>query len=76
VDTDAPYYHNKDRQKALEVAEQLKKKTYIQPCLDHRHHFTPFVVSVDGRVGKEVRMVIKALTENQAHNMGKLYSHL
>jgi hypothetical protein len=49
---------------------------YLQPCLDKRHHFAPFVVSVDVLVGKEARTVSKTLAENQAHKIGKLYSYL
>jgi hypothetical protein len=56
--------------------ERPKKKKYMQPCFDQQHHFTPFVVSVDGLVGKNERTVIKTLAENQAQKTGKLYSHL
>jgi hypothetical protein len=58
TDTDAKSYRNKDPQKILEAW-----------C-----HFTPFIVSVDGLVGKDARMV--TLAENQGQKMGKLYSHL
>jgi hypothetical protein len=60
----------------LETMDQLKKKTYLQPCLDHWRHFTPFVVSVDGLAGKEARTFINTRKENQAHKTGKLFSHL
>jgi hypothetical protein len=60
----------KDPQKVLEAVERLKKKTYLQLCVDQRQHFTPFFVSVDGPVGKEARTVIKTLAENQAHKTG------
>jgi hypothetical protein len=60
------------------MAEWLKKKKkkYLQPCLDQWCHFTPFVVSVDGLVGNDAMTVIKTLTEDQAQNTDKLYSHL
>jgi hypothetical protein len=35
-DTDATYYRNKDPQKVLEAAEWLKKKKYLQHCLDQQ----------------------------------------
>jgi hypothetical protein len=66
TDTDTNSYCNKDPQKVLEAVERLEKKKYIQPCFDQRHHFTPFVVSVEGLLGKEARTVIKTLAENEA----------
>jgi hypothetical protein len=69
MDTDAIYYHNKDPTKVMEAAERLRKKTYIQPCLDQQRHFT-LIVSVDGLVEKEARTVIKTLAENQAQKTG------
>jgi hypothetical protein len=52
---DAPIYKMKDPSRVLEAAEHLKKKKYLQPCIDKRYHFTPFIVSVDVLIGKEAK---------------------
>jgi hypothetical protein len=57
----APTYQMKDPSKVLEAAECLKKKKYLQPCLDQRRHFTKCIVSLDGLIGKEAKMVLKVL---------------
>jgi hypothetical protein len=57
TDTDTPNCQMKDPSKVLEVAERLKKEKYLQPCLDQRRHLTPFIVSVDGLIGKEAKTV-------------------
>jgi hypothetical protein len=62
TDTDEKSYRNKDSHKVPEAEERQKKKKYLEPCLDQRHHFA--------------RTVIKTLAENQAHTTGKQYSHL
>ena len=36
-------------------AEARKKKKYLQACLDQCRHFSPFVVSSDGLLGKKAR---------------------
>jgi hypothetical protein len=56
------FYIKKDPSMVLEAAECLKKKQkYLQPCLDQRHHVIPLLVSVDGLIGKEVKMVLQIL---------------
>jgi hypothetical protein len=32
-----------------------KNKKYLEACLEQRCHFTPFVVSTDGLLGKEAK---------------------
>jgi hypothetical protein len=66
VDTDAPAYQMKAPSKVLRAAERLKKKKYLQPCLDQLRRFTPFIVSADGLIGKEVNMVLKVLAARTA----------
>eukprot|EP00957_Ditylum_brightwellii_P093960 7154549-Ditylum_brightwellii.AAC.1 len=39
--------------------EKEKKAKYLQRCLDQRHHFSPFMMSVDGMLGKEAAMLLK-----------------
>jgi hypothetical protein len=59
TDTDAVSYKlNEPSKVVLEAAECLKKKKYLQLWIDQHYHFTPFVVLVDGVIGKEVKMVL------------------
>jgi hypothetical protein len=60
--------------KALETAERAKKKKHLQACLDQRRHFSPFVVSVDGLLGKDAKTVLKVLASKMATKAGKPYS--
>jgi hypothetical protein len=73
---DAPIYQMKDPSKVLKAAEHLKKKKYVQPCLDQRHHFTPFIVSVDGLIGKEAKMVLKVLAARTVNKAGHMSSNV
>jgi hypothetical protein len=66
TDTDAKTYKDKEPRKVLESAEKLKKRKYSQPCADQRQQFTPFVVSVDGVLGKEAKLAIKELSQISA----------
>jgi hypothetical protein len=59
--TDAPAYQMKDPSKVLEAAEYLKQKINLQPCLNQHHYSTPFIMSVDGLIGKEAKTVLKVL---------------
>jgi hypothetical protein len=74
TDTDAPSYIKTSPAKALETAERAKKKKHLQACLDQRRHFSPFVVSVDGLLGKEAKTVLKVLASKMATKAGKPYS--
>jgi hypothetical protein len=58
MDKNAVSYKLKEPHKVLEATEHLKKKKCLQPCLDQHRHFIPFVISVDGLVGKEAKMVL------------------
>jgi hypothetical protein len=71
TDTDAPTYQMNDPHKVLEAAERLKKKKYLQPCLDQCRHFTPFIVSV----GKEANTVLKFLAARTSTKAGNTYEH-
>jgi hypothetical protein len=74
TDTDAPSYIKTSPVKALETAERAKKNKHLQACLDQRRHFSPFVVSVDGSLGKEAKTVLKVLASKMATKAGKPYS--
>jgi hypothetical protein len=73
--TEAPTSQMKDPSKFIKAAERLKKKKYLQPCLDQHHHFTPFIVSADGLIGKEAKSVLKVIVARTATKAGKKYSN-
>jgi hypothetical protein len=66
----------KDPSKVLEAEERLKKKKYLQPCLDQHRHFTPFIVSVDVLIGKEAKTVLKVIAARTATKVGNMYSNV
>jgi hypothetical protein len=55
TDTDAKSVLSKDPAKVLETHEREKKSMYLGACLAQRRHFTPFVVSTDGLLGREAK---------------------
>jgi hypothetical protein len=66
----------KDSSKVLEASVRLKKKKYLQPCLNQRPHFTPFVVSFDGLIGNEAKTVLKVIASKTANKAGNTYSNV
>ena len=61
TDTDAATYRSLLPSKVLEKQEREKKKKYLEPCLQARRHFTPFVVSADGLKGREAAVFMKRI---------------
>jgi hypothetical protein len=61
-DTDAKSNLNKDLAKVLEAHEKENKRKYLKSCLQQRRHFTPFVVSTDGLIGKVAKTLLKKLS--------------
>jgi hypothetical protein len=49
--TNAKSYCKRTPAKVTESQEKEKKRKYLENCLKQRHHFTPFVVSVDRLLG-------------------------
>jgi hypothetical protein len=76
TDTDAKSNLNKDPAKILEAHEKEKKRKYLKSCLEQRRHFTPFVVSTDGLIGKEAKTLLKKLSSLLAQKWGKSYSEV
>jgi hypothetical protein len=62
TDVDAKSQRSKDPLKVLEAHEREKKKKYLEACLEQRRHFSPFVASTDGLLGKESRTLLKKLS--------------
>ena len=54
--------------------EREKKKKYLQACLDQRRHFSPFVVSCDGVLGNEAKVVQQNLSGSLVEKSRKSYS--
>ena len=76
TNTDAKSNIAKDPRKVLEQHEREKKKKYLEPCLEQRRHFTPFVVSTDGLIGREARTLLKKLAILTAEKSGRHYSEV
>ena len=74
TDTDAPSYRKRDPMKILELQEKEKKKKYLEPCLNQRRSFTPFVVSSDGLLGREAKLLLKQLSKLLVDKWQKPYS--
>jgi hypothetical protein len=49
------------RHKVLAQQEREKKKKSLDPCLEQRKHFTPFVISADGLLGRKAAKLLKRL---------------
>jgi hypothetical protein len=62
--------------KVLAQHEREKKKKDIEPCLEQHRHFTPFVVSMDGLLGKEAKTLLKHLSALLSKKWEKPYSEV
>jgi hypothetical protein len=61
TDVDAKSNLSKHPKKVLIAQEKEKKKKYLEACLEQRRHFTPFVESTDGLLGKEAKTLLKKI---------------
>jgi hypothetical protein len=61
TDTDAPLYSTRNSFSVVQSQEKEKKKKYLQPCLEQCQIFVPFVISVDGVLGKEDQSLLLVL---------------
>jgi hypothetical protein len=61
VDTDAKSYSSRAPEKVLKSAEKVKKNKYLEHCLQQQRAFTPFIISVDGLLGYEAKILLKRL---------------
>jgi hypothetical protein len=67
---------SKEPHKVLLAAhEREKKKKYLGACLERRH-FSPFVVSTDGLLGKDAKILLKKLSARLAKKWEKPYSEV
>jgi hypothetical protein len=74
VDTDAKSYNSWAPKKVLKLAEKVKKNKYLENCLQQRYAFTPFVISVDGLLGYEAKILLKRLAIHLSEKWMKPYS--
>ena len=58
------------------MAEEEKKRKYLQACLEQRRHFAPFVVSADGMLGREAEALLKRLSGKLATKWEQPYSQV
>ena len=58
----------------MKCAKKAKKKHYLNACLEQRRHFTPFVVSCEGLLGKEADVFLKRLAIKLAEKWHRPYS--
>jgi hypothetical protein len=59
--------------KVLAQHEREKKRKYLEPCLEQHRHFSPFVVSTNGLIGREAQVMLKKLSAHLAEKTGKSY---
>ena len=60
----------------IKAVEGDKKRKYLGPCLTQRRHFTPFVVSYEGLLKKEVDTFLKRLSKKLADKWRRPYSQV
>jgi hypothetical protein len=76
TDTDVATYRSLPPAKVLEKQEREKKKKYLEPCLQARRHFTPFVVSADGLKGREATVFLKRIAALLSEKWQRPYSEV
>jgi hypothetical protein len=74
TDTDSKSHCKRTPFKVLESQEKEKKRKCLGAFLENRRHFTPFVRSVDGLLGREAKTLAKRLAVKLAGKWQKPYS--
>ena len=54
--------------------EREKKKKYLSSCTEQRRHFTPFVVTTDGVLGREADHFIRHIAKKLSTKWERPYS--
>ena len=73
---DSKTYRKRDNAKALADQEREKKRKYLRVLEEQRRHFTPFVVSCDGMLGKEADFMMKRLAQLLSEKWQRPYSQV
>ena len=76
LDTDAPSYCHRPVNSVIKSAEEDKKHKYLEAVEGRRGCFSPFVLSVDGYIGNEARVVLKRIAEILSYKWNKSYSQV
>ena len=74
ADCDALSCHGQSSEAVLASQRKAMKKKCLQPCLEQRRHFTPFVASADGLLDKEASAFLKRLAQKLADKWQRPYS--
>ena len=74
TDTDAESFKLKSVLQVLKLHETEKKRKYKKAFEERRWHFTPFVCSVDGALGREAVGFLKRLAQKLAVKWHSAYS--
>jgi hypothetical protein len=74
TDLDCKSNRSKDPHRVLAQHERAKKKKYLEACTEQQLHFTPFTVSMDDVIGKDVRVLMRQLSALLAEKWDQPYS--
>ena len=61
-DSDAYSYKYEPMAALLAQLETIKKDNHGKHCHDHQKYFSPFVISMDGMIGREALVVLSQLS--------------
>ena len=75
-DADADSYKYEPTAALLAWWETIKKDKHGKHCHDQRKHFSPFVLSVDGMLGREALVVLANLNQIMAAKMDEPILHV
>ena len=73
-DVNQTSYLDREPASVIKSAEKEKKKKYLNDCLNQRRHFTPFVVSCEGMLGKEASTFLNRLGKSLSDKWKRPYS--
>jgi hypothetical protein len=76
TDIDAKSNRSKDPIKVLATHKGEKKRKCLEACLAQHHHFSPFVVSMHGFLGKGAKTLLKKVSGLLAKKWEKPYSEV
>ena len=74
TNTDSPSYLGTTPEKHLAKQEKIKKRKYLEACLQQRRHFSPYVVDCFGLLGEEAIAVNQRLAAKLARKWNSSYS--
>ena len=74
VNTDAKSHSAKTLKKCLQETERVKKKIFLEACLQQHQHFSTFATSVDGLLGVDAAATLKIITSYLTTKWRQTYS--